>query len=38
VCSFGDSIEEALRQSYVSAKMVGFEGKYFRTDLGKDIL
>ena len=38
VSSFGDSIEEALRQSYMSAKMVGFEGKYFRTDLGKDIL
>jgi phosphoribosylamine---glycine ligase len=38
VSSLGNSIEDALRQSYLSAEMIGFEGKHYRRDIGKDIL
>jgi phosphoribosylamine--glycine ligase len=34
VTSYGDSIGEALQQSYESAALIGFEGKSFRTDIG----
>ncbi|MFU8844267.1 MAG: phosphoribosylamine--glycine ligase [Bacteroidales bacterium] len=38
VCSLGNSMNEALSRSYECAKLVEFEGKYFRTDLGRDLL
>jgi phosphoribosylamine--glycine ligase len=37
ICSYGDNMEGALRQSYQNAGKVRFEGKYLRTDLGHDL-
>ena len=37
VTSFSDSLEDALRQSYVNASAISFEGKYYRRDLGADL-
>jgi phosphoribosylamine---glycine ligase len=38
VCSLSDSIEEALQLSYRNANAIEFEGKYFRSDIGKDLM
>lgn len=35
--SLGKNYKEALQKSYASAGKVNFEGKYYRTDLGKDL-
>ena len=37
VCSYGATKEEALANSFKSAKAVSFEGKYFRSDIGADL-
>lgn len=37
VSSYGNSIADALANSYASIEKVGFEGKYFRRDIGKDL-
>ncbi|HSG67556.1 MAG TPA: phosphoribosylamine--glycine ligase, partial [Bacteroidales bacterium] len=37
VSSFGNSLEDALRHSYVNASVIDFEGKYYRRDLGNDL-
>ncbi len=37
ICSYGANMMEALRQSYENAGKVGFDGKYFRSDLGNDL-
>lgn len=38
VTSFGDTLEEALDQSKSVAETIQFEGKYFRSDIGFDVL
>jgi phosphoribosylamine--glycine ligase len=38
VTSFGKTIDKALDKSYRNAYVVNFEGKYFRSDLGKDLM
>jgi phosphoribosylamine--glycine ligase len=38
ISSFGDTMEEALVKSYKNAEKVNFEGKYYRKDLGRDLL
>ena len=38
VTSFGSSIESALKKSFATANKINFEGKYFRTDIGKELL
>jgi phosphoribosylamine--glycine ligase len=36
--SFGENIESAREQSLISAKRLNFEGKYFRSDIGFDLI
>lgn len=36
--SYGEDIPSALERSFHSALAVGFEGKYFRRDIGRDLL
>jgi phosphoribosylamine--glycine ligase len=36
--SFGNTLEEALSRSFESAETVNFTKKYYRTDLGKDLI
>ncbi len=38
VTSLANSLEEALANSLQNAAKIQFEGKYFRTDIGKDVL
>jgi len=38
VTSFGDTIEEALRQSYQSIEAIKFEGMNYRKDIGFDLV
>lgn len=37
ISSYGKSINEALSISYENAKLIDFEGKYYRKDLGFDL-
>ena len=37
VSSFGDSMREALDQSYAAIDNISFEGAYWRTDIGNDL-
>ena len=38
VTSYGNNITEALKKSYLSIEKINFENKYFRKDIGKDLL
>lgn len=38
ITSFGESLEEALHRSKANAEKIEFEGKYYRTDIGFDVL
>jgi phosphoribosylamine--glycine ligase len=37
VSATGNTIEEALQKSVVNAKLIDFDGKYFRSDIGFDL-
>lgn len=37
VSSYGSDKAEALAQSFAQAEKIHFEGKYFRSDIGKDL-
>jgi phosphoribosylamine---glycine ligase len=36
--SFGDTISEAVTKSFEQAHAINYEGKYFRNDVGKDLM
>ncbi len=38
ISSFGSTLEEALKTSFYNANKISFDKKYFRNDIGKDIL
>ncbi len=38
VSSYGQTQQEALRKSFTEADKIHFEGKYFRRDIGQDLL
>ena len=38
ITSFGKTIEEAIAKSMKSAEAVTYEGKYYRSDIGKDLM
>lgn len=38
VTSFGKTIEEAVTKSFATAEKVTYEGKYYRSDIGKDLI
>ena len=38
VTSFGDSILEAVGESFKTIDKIDYEGKYFRSDIGRDLL
>jgi len=38
ICSYGATMQEALECSYKNADKIDFKGKYFRSDLGKDLM
>ena len=37
ISSYGKDREEALQKSFATAQKITFEGKYFRSDIGKDL-
>lgn len=37
ITSFGDTLQNAVKTSLANAKRIGFEGKYFRSDIGADV-
>lgn len=38
ISSFGETMNEALDKSYNNADTISFEGKYYRKDLGRDLM
>lgn len=38
VTSFGNTIEEAIAKSFEAAEKICYEGKYYRSDIGKDLI
>ena len=37
ISSYGKDKDEALQKSFATAQRITFEGKYFRSDIGKDL-
>ena len=38
ITSFGKTIEEAIEKSFATAEKVTYDGKYYRNDIGKDLM
>lgn len=38
VSAYGGTIEEAIQRSLAGAQQIQFEGKYYRTDIGQDLM
>lgn len=38
ITSFGDTLQQALDTSYKNAGIIDFDGKYYRRDIGKDLM
>jgi len=38
ITSFGRSIEDAVKKSFTTAEKIRYEGKYYRKDIGKDLM
>jgi len=38
ITSFGNTIEEAVNKSFASANKINYDKKYFRNDIGKDLI
>lgn len=38
ITSFGKTIEEAVNRSFIAADKIKYDGKYFRRDIGKDLI
>lgn len=37
-CGLGDNLEEAIKNAYELAEKIEFDNKYFRTDIGQDLM
>ncbi len=37
ITSYGNSIREAVNQSFANAELINYEGKYYRKDIGRDL-
>lgn len=37
ITSFGNTMQEALKKSFANAERIRYEGKYYRSDIGKDL-
>jgi phosphoribosylamine--glycine ligase len=38
VTSFGNTMDVAIKSAYENAEMIEFDGKFYRTDIGYDLL
>jgi phosphoribosylamine--glycine ligase len=38
ITSYGKNIKEAIGRSIAIAENISYEGKYYRTDIGKDLM
>jgi phosphoribosylamine--glycine ligase len=38
ITSFGKTIEEAVQKSFRNAEIISYDKKYYRRDIGKDLI